>query len=261
MTTEVPAWAGEVVAALPHPVVFATVSGAHLYGFASLDSDLDLRAAHLLSAEDVVGLRTGPETVQRSGWRDGVELDVVSHDLLKFCRLLNSRNGYVLEQLLSPLVVATGALHRELIDLAPHFVTAGHAHHYLGFATSQERLLARTGELKPALYLLRVLLTGTHLMRTGRLETDLGVLGAQLPYVPELIALKRTGEHVACPPWALAQVARDVPALRAALEQARDASPLPAAPGDVAVTGLHDLVVRARLEKVAAPVDSGPGRS
>ena len=37
-------------------------------------------------------------------------------------------------------------------------------------------------------------------MRTGRLETDLGVLGAQLPYVPELIALKRTGEHVACPP-------------------------------------------------------------
>ena len=265
MTTEVPTWSGEVVAALPHPVIFATVSGAHLYGFASVDSDLDLRAAHLLSAAEVLGLRTGPETVQRSGLRDGVELDVVSHDLLKFCRLLNSRNGYVLEQLLSPLVVATGTLHRALIDLAPRFVTAGHAHHYLGFAASQERLLARTGELKPALYLLRVLLTGEHLMRTGELETDLGVLGAELAYVPELIALKRSAEHVACPPWAREQVARDVPVLRARLEQARDSSKLPATPADEAVAQLDDLVIRARLatldEVARRGVDSGTSPS
>ena len=29
-------------AAIPHGVVFATISGAHLYGFASPDSDVDL---------------------------------------------------------------------------------------------------------------------------------------------------------------------------------------------------------------------------
>jgi uncharacterized protein len=28
----------------PYPLVFATVSGAHLYGFPSPDSDFDLRA-------------------------------------------------------------------------------------------------------------------------------------------------------------------------------------------------------------------------
>jgi uncharacterized protein len=71
VTTEVPEWSAEVVAELPYPVIFATVSGAHLYGFASVDSDLDLRAAHLLPATEVVGLRLGPETLQNSGWRDG----------------------------------------------------------------------------------------------------------------------------------------------------------------------------------------------
>ncbi len=247
MTVDVPAWAGQVVADLPYPVIFATVSGAHLYGFASADSDLDLRAAHLLSAAEVVGLHTGPETVQSDGWRDGVELDVVSHDLLKFARLLHSRNGYVLEQLLSPLVVATSAVHAELIALAPALVTRHHAHHYLGFAATQERLFERTGELKPALYTLRVLLTGRHLMRTGELETDLGVLGAGIPYVPELIGRKREAEHGPFPSAVRADLARDIPRLRAELEAARDASALPEHADRDAVEALHELIVRTRL--------------
>jgi uncharacterized protein len=249
MPVEVPGWAGEIVAEQPYPVLFATVSGAHLYGFASVDSDLDLRGAHLLPAAEVVGLRTGPETLQAGGWRHGVELDLVSHDLLKFARLLNSRNGYVLEQLLSPLVVHTTAVHDELRALAPGLLTRHHAHHYLGFATGQERLFGSTGELKPALYTLRVLLTGTHLMRTGRLETDLAVLGAALPYVPELIALKRTAEHGAFPAEARAAYQRDVPRLRAELETARDESHLPEQPSPEAVEALHDLVVRVRLDR------------
>ncbi|MEU4427765.1 nucleotidyltransferase domain-containing protein [Actinoplanes sp. NPDC024001] len=247
MTVTVPRWAAEAATALPYPLLFATVSGAHLYGFASVDSDLDLRAAHLLPAAEVVGLRTGPETLQHDGVRDGVELDVVSHDLLKFARLLNSRNGYVLEQLLSPLVVVTTPVHEQLIALAPGLITRHHAHHYLGFAATQERLHARTGELKPALYTLRVLLTGIHLMRTGRLETDLGVLGGRLDYVPDLIAAKREAEHGPLPDGVAQRLAADVPALRAELERAREESALPDHADPGAVAELHDLVVRTRL--------------
>ncbi len=39
-----------------YPMVFVTVSGAHLYGFASSDSDYDLRGVHVLPIRDVVGL-------------------------------------------------------------------------------------------------------------------------------------------------------------------------------------------------------------
>jgi hypothetical protein len=36
-----------IVAAQPYPLLFATISGAHLYGFPSPDSDYDLRGAHV----------------------------------------------------------------------------------------------------------------------------------------------------------------------------------------------------------------------
>jgi predicted nucleotidyltransferase len=48
----------------PYPLVFATISGAHLYGFPSPDSDFDLRGVHVLPLPEVVGLRTGPETIE-----------------------------------------------------------------------------------------------------------------------------------------------------------------------------------------------------
>ncbi|HTD85346.1 MAG TPA: nucleotidyltransferase domain-containing protein, partial [Candidatus Binatia bacterium] len=45
-----------IVAAQPYPLLFATISGAHLYGFPSPDSDYDLRGAHVLPLYAVVGL-------------------------------------------------------------------------------------------------------------------------------------------------------------------------------------------------------------
>ncbi len=35
-----------IVDSQPFPLLFATISGAHLYGFPSPDSDFDLRGAH-----------------------------------------------------------------------------------------------------------------------------------------------------------------------------------------------------------------------
>ena len=40
----------DAVAAVPHPLLFATISGAHLYGFASPDSDWDVRGCMVLPA-------------------------------------------------------------------------------------------------------------------------------------------------------------------------------------------------------------------
>lgn len=248
LDTALPAWLAEVAASQPYPLIFATVSGAHLYGFASVDSDVDLRGVHVLPAAEVVGLRHGPETLQHLGDRDGVELDLVTHDLAKFCRLLLRPNGYVAEQLLSPLVVATGDVHRELIALAPAFLTSRHAHHYRGFAATQWLRYGRTGELKPALYTLRVLLTGIHLMRTGEVVADLDALwpGHDLPYVADLIAAKRLGERATLGNLVPAdRLAADVARLTETLTAAEATSPLPAAP--TATTALHDLLIRVRL--------------
>ncbi len=44
----------------PYALLFATISGAHLYGFPSPDSDYDLRGVHILPAEEVIGTVSGP---------------------------------------------------------------------------------------------------------------------------------------------------------------------------------------------------------
>ncbi|KAB2971981.1 nucleotidyltransferase domain-containing protein [Streptomyces sp. SS1-1] len=237
-----------VIAEQPDPVLFATVSGAHLYGFPSRDSDVDLRGVHLLPAADLVGLREPDETRSRMWVRDGVEMDLVTHDLRKFVRLMLRRNGYVLEQLLSPLVVRTTDAHRELAGLAPGVLTSHHAHHYRGFATTQWRLFERTGELKPLLYTFRVLLTGIHLMRSGEVEPHLPTLleAVDAPaYLPELIAAKAEREHGDAG-VDHARVAADVQRLHAVLDEAQAASALPDAPS--VHDALHAFVVRVRLE-------------
>ena len=48
------------VARHPYPLVFATISGAHLYGFPSPDSDHDLRGGHVLPVHDGRRARHGP---------------------------------------------------------------------------------------------------------------------------------------------------------------------------------------------------------
>ena len=47
------------------------------------------------------------ETVERSEISEGLEVDLVTHDIKKFFGFMLRENGYVMEQLLSPLVVQT----------------------------------------------------------------------------------------------------------------------------------------------------------
>jgi predicted nucleotidyltransferase len=239
----------QIVRDQPFPLLFATVSGAHLYGFPSRDSDVDLRGVHLLPLERVVGLHVGPETFTRSWEQDGAEMDVVTHDLAKFVRLLLRPNGYVLEQLLSPLVVASSPAHAELVALAPGLLTSRHAHHYRGFARTQWALAERTGRLKPVLYTLRALLTGVYLLRSGRVEADLTRLADLVPEAPpyllDLVEAKRRAEHLEVSGVVPERLPDDVDRLHALLDHAETASELPPEPSVAA--DVEALLVRLRL--------------
>ncbi|MCT2588409.1 nucleotidyltransferase domain-containing protein [Streptomyces sp. N2-109] len=243
-----------VIAGQQHALLFATVSGAHLYGFPSRDSDVDLRGVHLLPLREVLGLASVRETHARTWDRHGVEMDLVTHDLAKFARLLLQPNGYVLEQLLSPLVAHTTAAHTELVALAPRLLTRHHARHYRGFARTQWRRFEKTGELKPLLYTFRVLLTGIHLMRTQEVLAHLPSLleAGQAPgFLPDLIGAKAEAEHGLLAHMSGApgteRLAADVEALAAALDTAEADTGLPQEPRARARARLNELVVDTRL--------------
>ena len=234
----------------PTPV-FATVSGAHLYGFASPDSDVDLRGAFLYPARALLGLRPPSETISVQD-DSGLDLDWVAHDLRKFARLLTNHNGYVLEQLYSPLVVVTSPTHEALLDLGQGCVTRPTVRHYLGFARGRrQRLEEPDATVKHLLYAYRVLTTGIHMMETGEVVANLPTLNDRFMYpeVEDLMARKREGaEKMALGSAELVTHRARLDALEAALHAAHEKSTLPEEP--TGVEALEDLVVQARLEAI-----------
>lgn len=235
----------------PYPLLFATLSGAHLYGFPSPDSDFDLRGAHILPLREIVGLGVREETVERSGIRDGLEMDLVTHDLRKFFGMMLKKNGYVLEQIHSPLIIHETPEFAELRDIATRCVTRFHSHHYLGFAETQWKLFVKESprRVKPLLYVYRVLLTGIHLMRTGEVQANLRLLNeeASLSFLDELIQRKLSGpEKGTLSDDDLAFHEGQFQALRTRLEEASAKSHLPESTS--AGVALNDLLVRIRLK-------------
>jgi predicted nucleotidyltransferase len=254
----------------------------------------------VLPLERVIGLEVHDETVEQEmivpphpgplpiGCGEGgvLEMDIVSHDIRKFFGLLLKKNGYVLEQLFSPLIVQTTPEHAELKEIccpqladrsrrgdeadsgtvgevhlltsaATGVITRHHSHHYFGFAETQWKLFLKESprRVKPLLYVYRVLLTGIHLMRTGVIEANLVTLNEdfRLPYIAELIERKTKGENTTLTDADTAFHEGEYERLRTELQSAHDASTLPEAPDDATRQAINDLLVRVRLKSRPQP--------
>ncbi len=232
----------------PHRLVFASLSGSHLYGFPSADSDVDIRGAHVLPVQEVVGLTEPTDTHEIMDVVDGLEVDVVTYDLKKFCALLLNKNGTVLEQLVSPLVVQTSQEHEELRALIPQIVTKHHVHHYRGMTKNRVRAFEESCGVKPLLYAFRAALTGIHLMKTGECEPDLTKLAGPYGYghLDALIERKTTGEKVKLDDDEASGWSEEIEELLTRLETAFEMSSLPENP--TAHDAVEELLVRTRLE-------------
>ena len=241
------------LAAHPHALLFVTVSGAHLYGFASPDSDYDLRGAHVIALPEVLGMDDPRETYEVLDRDATIEMDLVTHDVRKFFGMLLGRNGYVLEQICSPMAVYAGAAFVELRDIALRCLTRHHRHHFRRFATNQWDKVAGPshGTVKGLLYSYRPLLAGIHLMEERAMESNLRTLNEKfrVPGIDDLIERKVSGSETQTLGEAdLGFHQRQFETLNARLEAAAEASGLPESPDQSARAALNDLLIRLRLE-------------
>jgi uncharacterized protein len=182
----------------PYPLLFVTLSGSHLYGFPSADSDFDLRGVHVVPATEALGLEgIRRETIEDETTADGYEDELVTHDARKYFRLLLKNNGYVLEQIFSPIVLFDSGYLGRLREIAKTCITSNHSLHYKGFGFREWTAFVKkpTKHVKRILYVFRVLMTGIHLMRTGIVESNVLRLNEdlKLPYIPALVAQKVQG--------------------------------------------------------------------
>jgi len=241
-----------IIAEQPYPLLAMTLSGAHLYGFPSPDSDYDLRGVYILPAREMLGLYEGRESITSMSMRLGLEIDLVMHDVKKFFLLLaNKKSGLVLEQIYSPLLLYAMPEHEELKQIALRFISRHHYHHYYGFAASQWKLFNKEQphRVKPLLYIYRVLLTGIHLMRTGEVEANLVHLNElfKLPCIPDLIACKLAGpEQSVLKDADLSFHQHEYERLQSELLQSFQQSSLPDGPTEEDENALNDLLIRLR---------------
>ncbi len=106
--------------------------------------------------------------------------------------------------------------------------------------------------MKPLLYVYRVLLTGIHLVRAGKVEANLVTLNEefQLPYIAELVARKLAGqEKSALDDADVSFHQAEYERSREELQIAHDASRLPEVLSCETKSALNDLLVRIRLSK------------
>jgi uncharacterized protein len=212
-------------------VLLCAVSGAHMYGFPSADSDLDLKGIHLAPTRELLGLRPNESVHDLTAFHRGVECDLTTNEAGKVLSLLLNGNGNMLERILSPFQLIETDEVVELQELTRRSVSRTFIRHYAGFFRGCQREHEREATAKTMLYSYRVALTGVHLLRSGILEPNLTVLAPDFGYhdVADLVALKQAGTEHGSLPDDLDQHHRSRwPELDQALLDAKTESTLPA---------------------------------
>jgi predicted nucleotidyltransferase len=229
-------------------VIYRCVIGSRAYGLEGEGSDTDRRGVYLPPAALHWSLRGVPEQLEDPVTRD------CYWELQKFLVLALKANPNVLECLWTPLVEHAAPVAQELLALRRAFLSKLVYVTFNGYVISQFRKLEQdlrargAPRWKHAMHLIRLLLAGEALLRTGELPVRVG------EHRERLLAIKR-GEVA----WAELEAWRH--ALHAAFDRAHATTSLPERP-DYARVDAFLVAARRRMIDVAADVPGdGPGDS
>ncbi len=161
-------------------LILSVVVGSRAYGLDIATSDIDRRGVFVTPTEDFWRLDKPPTH------RDRPLPEQFSWEVERFCRLALEANPTVLECLWSPLVEVCAPEGRRLRELRGAFLSRRAHRTFIGYADAQFRRLDPAAPAwKSAMHLIRLLLSGLHLVRHGDLRIDAG------PHRDRLLAVRR----------------------------------------------------------------------
>jgi len=207
-------------------ILYACESGSRAWGFASPDSDYDVRFIYVRPRDWYlsIDLEHRRDVIERP--IEGV-LDINGWDLRKALQLMRKSNPPLFEWLHSPLVYRAQPGFREaMLALTPtYYSSLGCAWHYLHMARGNDRVYLHGEQvrLKKYLYVLRPLLA-VRWLESGRGVVPMPfreLVETQIPpgelrdAIKHLLRLKQSGEEMAWGPripalseWVKAELAR-----------------------------------------------------
>ncbi|MFI7127101.1 DNA polymerase beta superfamily protein [Nonomuraea sp. NPDC050153] len=192
-------------------MILTVVVGSRAYGLETDASDTDRRGVFVAPTAAFWRLEK-PAT-----HRDGPLPEQLSWEVERFCVLALEANPTVLECLWSPIVEVITPAGRRLRELRGAFLSERARQTFVGYADSQfRRLDPAAPKWKQAMHMIRLLLSGLHLVRHGEPLVQVG------PLRERLLAIRR-GEV----PWAevdawRAELAAQVAAAGSALPERPD---------------------------------------
>ncbi|MCO1594029.1 nucleotidyltransferase domain-containing protein [Micromonospora sp. RHAY321] len=170
--------------------VLAVVVGSRAYGLYGPGSDYDRRGVYVAPTRAFWHLDKPPTHL------DGPTAEQFSWEFERFCVLALQGNPTVLEVLWSPLIETITEDGERLLAARRAFLSRRVAETYGSYARDQLNRVAarreRTGETnhKQAMHMIRLLIAGAHVLRTGEVLVDvrhlrdrlLAVRGGELPW-------------------------------------------------------------------------------
>lgn len=166
-------------------VIYRCVIGSRAYGLATDDSDTDRRGIYLPPADLEWSLYGVPEQIEND------ENQEAYWELQKFLIMALKANPNILECLYTPIVEYATPLAEELLDMRGLFLSRVVYQTYNGYVMSQfKRVQAdirNHGEVKwkHVMHLIRLLLSGIHVLREGYVQVETG------EHRERLLAIKR----------------------------------------------------------------------
>jgi predicted nucleotidyltransferase len=169
-----------VIELVERHTILGVVVGSRAYGLSGPGSDHDRRGVFAAPTRLFWRLAKPPTHL------DGPRPEQFSWEVERFCDLARQANPTVLEVLWSPLVETITDLGQALRSARPAFLSRRVEQTYGAYAREQlTRVVnrrARTGETnhKQAMHMIRLLLAGIHVLRTGEVLVDVTPLRSRL---------------------------------------------------------------------------------
>lgn len=175
--------------------LYILLSGSHLYGFDSADSDFDYRGVFIANTNKYLGIYKFPDQLRDENKETG--LDLVIDEIGFACNYILKSNCNFLEHLFGDALISTPE-QRELRKIVENggISRTGIADSYKGMSMSNyDKFILRGASTtsKKYLYVFRGLLSGLYALRTGKIEPNITKTGKDYPEVMELVNFKRNG--------------------------------------------------------------------
>jgi len=232
-------------------LVYLTISGSHLYGFPSENSDVDYRGAFLTGEENLLGLR---------GKRDVVELnkpaDIVVFELKKELSLALKSNCNIIEHI-NALPIYRTVEYLKMKRLVNNALgKRGLYNSYRGMALFNYRkfILRNRRIYKKYLYVFRGLMAGIYVLETGKIEPNLLKLNKyfKIKELDELIKLKIEGVEDGVVRESIDSGKLDelIIMLFERIDRAYIKSKIPEIPNDEEKRAIDNWLINLRLERI-----------